>query len=101
MYTLVINPGGIQELMDGSSQSASYTPEETNAALVEQHIEGEQEETSHHIHLTNTSYWPIILGSTIAVTIIGLLVFSINVLLALFGIIMIFIFFIVCVFVDW
>jgi len=92
MYTLVINPGGIQELMDGSSQSASYTPEETNAALVEQHIEGEQEETSHHIHLPNPSYWPILLGAAIAVTMIGLLVVSINVLIALIGIILVFIF---------
>jgi hypothetical protein len=87
-----MNPGGIQELMDGSSQSASYTPGETNAALVEQHVEGEQEEeVAHHIHLPNPSYWPILLSAAIAVTMIGLLVISINVLIALIGIILIFI----------
>ena len=56
MFPLVINPGGIQELMDGSSQSASYTPDEANASLLEQHVDGEQEEASPHIHLPNPSY---------------------------------------------
>jgi len=92
MYLLVINPGGIQELMDGSSQSASYTPEETNASLLDQHVEGEQEEEAlHHIHLPNPSYWPILLGIAIAVTMIGLVIVSMNVLIALIGIVLVFI----------
>ncbi len=92
MYPLVINPGGIQELMDGSSQSASYKPEETNAALLEQHVEGEQEEeASHHIHLPNPSYWPILVGAAIAVTMIGLVAVSITPLISLIGIILMFI----------
>ena len=92
MFSLVINPGGIQELMDGSSQSASYTPEETNESLLEQHTEGEQEEeASPHIHLPNPSYWPIILGLAIAVTMCGLAVVSITPLISLIGIIFVFI----------
>jgi hypothetical protein len=92
MYLLVINPGGIQELMDGSSQSASYTPEETNASLLEQHVEGEYEEgASPHIHLPNPSYWPIVVGAAIAVTMCGLVVVSITPLISLIGIIFVFI----------
>jgi hypothetical protein len=90
MYPLVINPGGIQELMDGSSQSTSYTPEETNATLVEQDVEGEQEEeTSPHIHLPNPSYWPILLGAAIFVTMVGLITVSINIIIALIGLILV------------
>ena len=78
--------------MDGSSQSASYTPEETNASLVEQHVEGEQvEEASPHIHLPNPSYWPILVGVAIAVTMFGLLVISTTVIITLIGIILVFI----------
>jgi hypothetical protein len=91
MFPLVINPGGIQELMDGSSQSASYTPEETNASLLEQHVDGEQEEASPHVHLPNPSYWPIILGAAVAVTMCGLVVVSTTPLISLIGIIFVFI----------
>jgi len=78
--------------MDGSSQSASYTPEETNASLLEQHIESEQEEqASPHIHLPNPSYWPILVGAGIAVTMIGLVTVSVNPFITLIGIIFVFI----------
>src|SRR5260370_13259558 len=92
MFPLVINPGGIQELMDGSSQSASYTPDEANASLLEQHVDGEQEEASPHIHLPNPSYWPIVLGAAVAVTVGGLVVVSITPFISLIGIICVFIF---------
>ncbi len=91
MFPLVINPGGIQELMDGSSQSASYTPDEANASLLEQHVDGEQEEASPHIHLPNPSYWPIVLGLAIAVTMGGLVFVSTTPLISLIGIIFVFI----------
>ena len=77
--------------MDGSSQSASYTPEEADASLLEQHVEGEhEEEASPHIHLPNPSYWPILLGAAIAITMIGLVAVSINPLIALIGLILVF-----------
>jgi hypothetical protein len=77
--------------MDGSSQSASYTPQETDASLLEQHGEGEhEEEASPHIHLPNPSYWPILLGAAIAVTMIGLVTVSINPLITLIGLIFVF-----------
>jgi len=97
MYPLVIYPGGIQEHMDGSSQSASYTPEETNASLLEQQVEDEdEEEAAHHIHLPNPSYWPILLGAAIAITMIGLLTINVTVLIALIGLILVFI----CI-IEW
>ncbi len=78
--------------MDGSSQSASYTPEETNASLLEQQVEGEhEEEATHHIHLPNPSYWPILLGAAIGITMIGLLIININILVALIGLVLVFI----------
>ena len=78
--------------MDGSSQSASYTSEETTAPLLDQQVEGDQEEeTSHHIHLPNPSYWPILLGAAIGITMIGLLIININMLIALIGIVLVFI----------
>src|SRR5207244_6906837 len=91
MFPLVINPGGIQELMDVSPQSASYTPDEANASLLEQHVGGEQEEASPHIHLPNPSYWPIVLGLAIAVTMGGLVFVSTTPFISLFGIIFVFI----------
>src|SRR5260370_42436250 len=77
MFPLVIDPGGIQELMDGSPQSASYTPEEANASLLEQHVDGHEEESSPHIHLPNPCYWPVVLSAAVAVTIGGLVFVSI------------------------
>ena len=92
MYPLEINPGGIQELMDGSSQSTSFTSQETDASLLEQHGEGEhEEEASPHIHLPNPSYWPIVLGVAIAITMSGLVVVSTTPLISLIGIICVFI----------
>ncbi len=77
--------------MDGSSKSASYTQEETDASLLEQQGEGEhEEEASPHIHLPNPSYWPILLGAAIAITMIGLVAVSINPLIALIGLILVF-----------
>ncbi len=78
--------------MEGSSQRASYTPEETNASLLEQQVEGEyEEEAEHHIHLPNPSYWPILLGAAIGITMIGLLIININIFIALIGLILVFI----------
>ena len=78
--------------MDGSSQSTSFTPQETDASLLEQHGEGEhEEEASPHIHLPNPSYWPILLGAAIAVTMIGLVAVSISPLIALIGLILVFV----------
>ena len=78
--------------MDGSSQSTSYTSQETNASLLEQQVEGEhEEEAEHHIHLPNPSYWPILLGAAIGITMIGLLIININMLIALIGLVLVFI----------
>jgi hypothetical protein len=78
--------------MDASSQRASYTTQEANASLLEQHVEDEhEEETSPHIHLPNPSYWPILVGAAIAVTMIGLVAVSITPLISLIGIILVFI----------
>jgi len=78
--------------MDASSQSASYTLQETDASLLEQYSEGEhEEEASPHIHLPNPSYWPILLGAAIAVTMIGLVTVSINPLITLIGLLLVFI----------
>lgn len=78
--------------MDGSSQRTSYTPEDTNASLLDQHVEGEQEEeAAHHIHLPNPSYWPILLCAAIAIVIGGLVVVSKTPLISLVGIILAFV----------
>ena len=73
--------------MDGSPQSASYTPEEANASLLEQHVDGHEEEASPHIHLPNPSYWPVVLSVAVAVTIGGLVFVSIFPWISLIGII--------------
>jgi hypothetical protein len=73
--------------MDGSPQSASYTPEVADAALLEQHVDGNNEEASPHIHLPNPSYWPIILGVAVFVTMCGILVVSITPIICFIGII--------------
>jgi hypothetical protein len=90
MFSLVTDPGGIQELMDGSPQSASYTPQEANASLLEQHVDGHEEAASPHIHLPNPSYWPALLSVAVAVTIGGLVVVSIIPWISLIGIIFVF-----------
>ena len=77
--------------MDGSPQSASFTPEEANASLLEQHVDGHEEETSPHIHLPNPSYWPIVLSAAVAVTIGGLVFVSVIPWISLIGIIFVFI----------
>jgi hypothetical protein len=91
MFPQIIEPGGIQELMDGSPQSASYSPEEANASLLEQDVEGHEEEASPHIHLPNPSYWPILVGAAVAITMCGLVVVSITPIISLIGIILVFI----------
>jgi Cytochrome c oxidase subunit IV len=91
MFPQIINPGGIQELMDGSPQSASYTPEEANASFLDQSVDGHEEEASPHIHLPNPSYWPILLGLAVAVTMCGLVAVSIFPWISLIGIIFVFI----------
>ena len=75
--------------MDVSPQSASYTPEEANASLLEQDVEGHEEEASPHIHLPNPSYWPVLVGAAIAVTMCGLVVVSITPIISLIGIILV------------
>ena len=91
MFLLVIDPGGIQELMDGSPQSANYTLEEANAALLEQQVDGHEEEASPHIHLPNPSYWPVVLSVAVAITIGGLVFVSIFPWISLIGMIFVFI----------
>lgn len=78
--------------MDGSPQSASYSPEEVNASLLEQDVDGHEEETSPHIHLPNPSYWPVLVSAAVAVTMCGLVVVSITPIISLIGIIFVFIF---------
>lgn len=77
--------------MDGSPQSASYTPQEANASLLEQHVDGHEEVASPHIHLPNPSYWPALLSVAVAVTIGGLVFVSIIPWISLIGIIFVFI----------
>lgn len=56
--------------MDTSPQSASSSSDETRSALLAQSYgdiqAGEIEEEEEHIHLPNPSYWPILLGISIA-----------------------------------
>jgi hypothetical protein len=77
--------------MDSSPQSASYTPQEANASLLEQHVDGHEEVAAPHIHLPNPSYWPALLSVAVAVTIGGLVVVSIIPWISLIGIIFVFI----------
>ncbi len=91
MFPLVLDPGGIQELMDSSPQSASFTPDELNASLLEQHEAGDEEETTPHIHLPNPSYWPALLSLAVALTIGGVVLISTVPWVTLIGIIFVFI----------
>ncbi|HEX9131277.1 MAG TPA: cytochrome c oxidase subunit 4 [Ktedonobacteraceae bacterium] len=77
--------------MDSSPQSASFTPDESNASLLEQREEGEEEEEKPHIHLPNPSYWPILLSLGVAITISGIIFVSTVPWVTLLGIIFVFI----------
>ncbi len=61
--------------MDSSPQRASSISDEFSAPLLKEQ-EVDVEETKPHIHLPNPSYWPILLGLAIAVTMVGLLFIS-------------------------
>jgi len=61
--------------MDSSPQHASSISDEFSAPLLKER-EVDVEETKPHIHLPNPSYWPILLGLAIAVTMVGLLFVS-------------------------
>lgn len=91
MFPLVLDPGGMQELMDSSPQSASFSPDELHATSLEQQEESEVEEEKLHIHLPNPSYWPILLGLAIAVTISGIIFISTVPWVTLIGMILLFI----------
>jgi cytochrome c oxidase subunit IV len=91
MFPLVLDPGGIQELMDSSPQSASFSPDELNATLLEQREEGREEEEEPHIHLPNPSYWPILLGLAIAITVSGIIFISTIPWVTVIGMILVFI----------
>jgi hypothetical protein len=90
MFPLVLDAGGIQELMDSTPRNASFSPDELNANLQQQE-EGEVEEEEPHVHLPNPSYWPILLGLTIAITISGIIFISTFPWITLIGIILVFI----------
>ncbi len=61
--------------MDTSPQSTSSTLDESGVYQpVEQ--EGDVEEAEPHVHLPNPSYWPVLLGLSIAVAIAGFLLIS-------------------------
>jgi hypothetical protein len=77
--------------MDSSPQSASFTPDELNASLLEQHEAGDEEETTPHIHLPNPSYWPALLSLAVALTIGGVVLISTVPWVTLIGIIFVFI----------
>jgi hypothetical protein len=78
--------------MDSSPQSASFTPDESNASLLERREEGEEEEEKPHIHLPNPSYWPILLSLAVAITISGIIFISTVPFVTLLGLILVFIF---------
>ena len=77
--------------MDSSPQSASFTPDESNASLLERREEGEEEEEKPHIHLPNPSYWPILLSLAVAITISGIIFISTVPFVTLLGLILVFI----------
>lgn len=77
--------------MDSSPQSASFTPDESNASLLEQREEGVEGEEKPHIHLPNSSYWPILLSLAVAITISGIIFISTVPFVTLLGLIFVFI----------
>lgn len=65
--------------MESSPRSASFTPDEYStlpAGSQDEH--GEANPHHPHIHLPNPSYWPILLGAALAISVLGLLVISIT-----------------------
>ena len=77
--------------MDSSPQSASFTPDELHAAILEQQEEGGEEEEELHIHMPNPSYWPILLGLAIAITVSGIIFIPAVPWVTLIGMILVFI----------
>jgi len=76
--------------MDSSAHSASSTSDELGASLLTQD-EGGTEGEEAHIHLPNPSYWPILVGLGIAITIFGLLFISSGPWITIIGVIFVFI----------
>ena len=58
--------------MDSSLQSANVAVDELSTSL-DDHEETVGAEEEHHVHLPNSSWWPLILGTAILVAVIGLL----------------------------
>ena len=61
--------------MDTSSQRAGSLPDEYRISLPMQN-EGDMEEEEEHIHMPNASYWPLLVGLAVAVTVCGLIFVS-------------------------
>ena len=57
--------------MDSSSQQASSLSDDYQATLVHPHEDDVEEEE--HIHMPNASYWPLLLGASVAVAVGGVL----------------------------
>src|SRR5258706_8710539 len=66
---------GKREPMDTSPHSTSSTIREAGVYEPIEH-EGDVEEAEPHIHVPNPSYWPVLLGLSIAVAIAGFLLIS-------------------------
>src|SRR5215510_1348170 len=81
----------MQEHMESSPQSASFSPDELDAANLEQQEEGVEEEEEQHIHMPNPSYWPILLGLAVAISISGIIFISTVPWVTLIGLILVFI----------
>ena len=63
--------------MDSSSQRASSLSDDYQAALETQHEDGVGvEEEAEHIHMPNASYWPLLVGIAVVVTLGGVLFIS-------------------------
>jgi len=92
MVPQVLDPGGKQELMDSSSQSASSTSDEFTASYLGQQVDYDIEEAEPHIHLPNPSYWPILLSMAIAVTVGGVIFASSFPWVSLTGLVLVLIF---------
>jgi hypothetical protein len=81
----------MQEHMESSPQSASFSPDELDAANLEQQEEVVEEEEEQHIHMPNPSYWPILLGLAVAISISGIIFISTVPWVTLIGLILVFI----------
>ena len=61
--------------MDSSSQRTSSIADDFHASLLDQQ-DGDVEGAEHHIHMPNPSYWPLLVGLAVAITVCGLLFVS-------------------------